>query len=337
MFATDTQFAHDPLLRTATCARTRRACNAALAAGHRAVLLLADHATIATTLLASVTHDLAAAGRAVHHAPERLGAADLAHADPGIVVAIDRADTLARPALLAIDAHLRGASPTQLLLAGLPGFRALTSAPGLSTLHFAPLVVPMPGLPDADAAAYLIARGVRPRPAVLRAAGGDPLALDRLSGRRLPSLASIAEARGLARLLDRPVPLLGGGIAVALAAAFALAPSLAWRQAAPPRMATFHAPLVGDAPSAGTGTVGVETTDPAGSDFGVTVDHEDPDLFAPHRVAARAGESLQATYRRVYQGLAAPPFAAILAANPDPPARGARLVFPAPATGWPSP
>ena len=336
MFATDSQFAHDPLLRTPTCARTRRACFAALAAGHRVVLLLADHATIATTLLASVAHDLAAAGRAVHRAPpERLGAADLAYADPGIVVAIDRADTLARPALLAIDAHLRGASPTQLLLAGLPSFRALTSAPGLSTLHVAPLVVPMPGLPDAEAAAYLIARGVRPRPAVIRAAGGDPLALDRLSGRR-PTVASIAEAQGLARLLDRPFALLGGGIAVALAAAFALASPLAWRQATP-HAVTFHAPLVGDPPSAGAGTVGVETTDPAGSDFGVTVDHEDPELFAPHRVAARPGESLEATYRRVYQGLAAPPFAAILAANPDPPARGARLVFPAPATGWPSP
>ncbi len=334
MFAPDTQFASDPLLQTATCARTRRACFAALAAGHRAVLLLADHATIATTLLASVAHDLAAAGRAVHHPPERLGAADLAHADPGIVVAIDRADTLARPALLAIDAHLRGASPTQLLLAGLPSFRALTGSPGLSTLHFAPLVVPMPGLPDAEAAAYLIARGVRPRPAVIRAAGGDPLALDRLSGRRLP-VASIAEVQGIAGLLDRPFALLGGGIAVALAAAFALEPSLAWRQATP-HAATFHAPLVGDAPSAGAGTVGVETTDPAGSDFGVTVDHEDPDLFAPHRVAARPGESLEATYRRVYQGLAAPPFAAVLAANSDPPARGA-LVFPAPATGWPSP
>ncbi len=52
---------------------------------------------------------------------------------------------------------------------------------------------------------------------------------------------------------------------------------------------------------------------------------------------ARRGDTLGALYRRVYAGVVPPPYAAVIAANPDPVHQGARLLFPTPPNGWPSP
>ena len=146
----------DALLDIPTFARIRLRLREAIAAGHPVVLLLGETARLTTLLLDAVARDLTEAGRAVHRAQtDPFRRVDLAQADPRIVVAIDRADRLSRPALLAIDEHLRQAQATQLLLAGHPSFRALTEAAGLSSLHFAPFVVVLPRLPAGDAATYL--------------------------------------------------------------------------------------------------------------------------------------------------------------------------------------
>ncbi len=49
---------------------------------------------------------------------------------------------------------------------------------------------------------------------------------------------------------------------------------------------------------------------------------------------AQPGDTLESLYARVYRDVTPPPFSDVVAANPEPIRPGARVVFPAPPTGW---
>jgi hypothetical protein len=338
----------EALLATPTYTRARAAIITAIGAGHRVVLLLSDHAPPAAGLLRAAIRDLAPAGRAVHVvAGPRLAAADLSHADRRVVVAIANLQDRPTEELRILDRALARPAGPQLLLSATPAFRTQTAASGLITLHFAPFVVYLPRLPDADAATYLRALTGRVDGSAvrrLRTASGDPLAIERLARRSRPTMADLASLPTIAALLDRPLAALAASLVLAAACfAITLVPQRTTvRPLFVPTPHTVHLATLPPPPTVSGPFVSDDDSDDQGtssqSDTGVTVSRVDPDdLLSPRLVAARPGESLAALYRRAYRGLVAPPFVAIQTLNPNPIKPGTVVICPAPAAGWPGP
>ena len=347
---------NDQLLRIPAVAATRARLLGAIADRHPVILLLGEPASLVTFLLRSASERALATGRLVHAIPPgRVRGQDLDHADRQIIVAIDGAADLSPRSLGALEEHVRDRRPTQILIAGPPAFRALTTH--LPALHHAPLIVTLPPFPQPDARAFLHLLGRPPTARLVRIAAGDPGTLDRLAAARgLARLPELAETPVLAPVLDRPAASLMTALGLAAFAAAAAsrggqslrpaslidAPTQASTPASmqPPAYPPFQPPPIERLRPAQPPPPPVVAGAPgeAGDADSVAVDREDPDdALAARRVTVRRGDTLASLYARLYRGLTPPPLSVVRALNPRAPHPGDRLVFPAPDEGWPTP